>query len=527
MAAERIVYLKEKNSKSKYPILTLPNDLTYLPMAIGFAQQNAIQIGFEEGEIKKIELGVEEAVSNVIKHAFAPEEDAELMITCKRVPLGLEIIIKDKGMPFDPTTVPEYNPEDIKDNAPESGLGLYLMQQFMDEVSFHNLGREGKELHLTKYLHQDSVVKINDDTIDSIIESTETKTHFPPKSIPFTIRKAKPSDAIEIAKCAYDAYGYTYAYEHIYYPDRLGELIKSGKILSVVAVTKEKNKNIMAHNALMIDDPEEKLAEMGMTFTKDEYQNHGCGKKLGFLLVKEAVKKGLLGLWGTAVTTHVLSQKGIHSAGVKECGILVGYNTDACRWKHFTQQGQRVTAVLGYFDVPLTSYFRFRRQKEIYVPEHHLHTIEKIYANLNRKPKYVDSPIKALDLPKTLPTINVRAKTCNIPAKVEVKSYGSNTVRLIKTTVKKLCLDKIEVVNLYLNLTDPFTAVLTKDFEDMGFFFAGIMPGPVTGDKLVLQYLNNVLMDYDKIQLYSDFAKELLAYIKAHDPARKAIDTNN
>ncbi len=107
-----------------------------------------------EGDIKKIELGVEEAVSNVIKHAFAPNEDAEFKITCERVPLGLEIIINDKGVPFDPTILPEYNPDDIKDDAPESGLGLYLMHQFMDEVSFHNLGREGKELHLYKYLHQ-------------------------------------------------------------------------------------------------------------------------------------------------------------------------------------------------------------------------------------------------------------------------------------------------------------------------------------------------------------------------------------
>jgi hypothetical protein len=38
------------------------------------------------------------------------------------------------------------------------------------------------------------------------------------------------------------------------------------------------------------------------------------------------------------------------------------------------------------------------------------------------------------------------------------------------------------------------------------------------GDALVLQYLNNVSLDYDKILLVSDVAKELLTYIKAHDP---------
>ncbi len=303
----------------------------------------------------------------------------------------------------------------------------------------------------------------------------------------------------------------------------MGELIKSGKIVSVIAVTKDKNKNIMAHNALSIEDRSEKLAEMGMVFTKDVYQNQGCGKKLGFLLITEAVKKGLLGLWGTTVTTHIFSQKGTLSAGGKECGILLGYSTDSQKFKHFTTQGQRITNVLTYFDVPLTSHIRFRRPKEIYVPKHHFQMIKKIYINLNRKPKYTESTIRPLDLPRTSPMIYVRAKTSTIPAKIEVKSYGSNIVPLIKMTLKKLCLDKIEVINLYLNLTDPFTAALTKDFEDMGFFFAGIHPGPVTGDMLVLQYLNNVLIDYDRIQLYSDFAKELLDYIQERDPIHSSI----
>ncbi len=50
------------------------------------------------------------------------------------------------------------------------------------------------------------------------------------------------------------------------------------------------------------------------------------------------------------------------------------------------------------------------------------------------------------------------------------------------------------------------------------------MPGPVSGDKLILQYLNNALIDYDKLHIYSDFAKGLLAYIRARDPIKNAIE---
>ena len=517
--------MKTTISKAKLPGLLVPNSLAYLPMAINFVQENALRIGFEEGEIKKIEIGVEEAVSNVIKHAFGPQEDAEFRIICERVPLGLKTIIKDKGLPFDPAAPPEFKPGDIKDDAPENGLGLYLMQQFMDEVSFHNLGREGKEIHLVKYLHHELVEVPPSGALCKNIETPEIKkTPFPPKSIPFTMCQARPSDAIEIAKCAYDAYKYSYIYEHIYYPDRLSQLIDSGKILSVVAVTRDKQKSIMAHIALSFDDPGEITAEMGMAFTKYEYQNQGCAKKLSILLLKEAVKKGLLGLWAKAITTHVYSQKFTLDVGFKESGILLGHHTDAWRWKHLAPQGQRVSDVLAYYAVPFKPHIKFQRQQEIYAPKHHHEMIEKIYSNLNRKPNYVDIPKIPTDLQHSLPVVKISTDTYDWQAKIEVKTYGGDIVRQIKTTVKKLCIDKLEVIYLYLNLTDPFTAVLTNDFEDLGFFFAGIMPGPVSGDKLVLQYLNNVLIDYDKIQLYSDFAKELLAYIKARDPLKNFMN---
>jgi serine/threonine-protein kinase RsbW len=52
----------------------------------------------------------------------------------------------------------------------------------------------------------------------------------------------------------------------------------------------------------------------------------------------------------------------------------------------------------------------------------------------------------------------------------------------------------------------------------MGPFFAGVMPESLIGDALILQYLNNVDLDYSKILLVSDVAKELLTYISGRDP---------
>ena len=54
----------------------------------------------------------------------------------------------------------------------------------------------------------------------------------------------------------------------------------------------------------------------------------------------------------------------------------------------------------------------------------------------------------------------------------------------------------------------------------MGFFISGILPQTVVGDALLLQYLNNVSLDYDKIKIYTDHGEDILAYIKTRDPNR-------
>jgi serine/threonine-protein kinase RsbW len=40
------------------------------------------------------------------------------------------------------------------------------------------------------------------------------------------------------------------------------------------------------------------------------------------------------------------------------------------------------------------------------------------------------------------------------------------------------------------------------------------------GHALILQYLNNVPVDYDAIQVESTIAKKILAYVRKQDPNR-------
>ena len=396
---------------SKKTTLLLPNDLMFLPLAIQFVLQNARLRGFETDQLHKIELATEEAVSNVIRHAFKTEEHAEFAITCEQNPLGIVIIVKDRGIPFDPAILPAFDAENLQIDTPVQGLGWHLMQKTMDEVIFKNLGPAGKEIHLVKNLYTqfDEAGSGLDNQFQTPVSVPEQPETSQPQA--FKIRRAKPADAVEIARCAYDAYGYSYK-EFIYFPEQLSKMIMDGSLLSAVAVTANGKEEVVAHAALFFEDQGEKIAELGMAFTKRSFQGQGCGKKLGIYLVKEALKKRLRGLYGFATTSHVFSQKAAFKTGSRDCCILLGDAPASRKNQHFSGKSERGTRVYGHLNTRLSAYLKLKfKKKKIYAPGHHLEMIQKIYNNLNEKVNLIPSDEQLYELPGRDPANHNRYKT--------------------------------------------------------------------------------------------------------------------
>ncbi len=56
--------------------LTLPNNMGYIPVALGFVRSVAEYPGFGGVDQRRIELALEETETNVIKHGYAPDKVA-------------------------------------------------------------------------------------------------------------------------------------------------------------------------------------------------------------------------------------------------------------------------------------------------------------------------------------------------------------------------------------------------------------------------------------------------------------------
>jgi len=143
----------------KISTLHLPVDLAYLSAAQAFINELARLAKFSQKDITFSNVAVEEAITNVVKHAFMPDEQATFDVICELTPVEFKVIIKDKGLPFDPTQVKDFSAEKSLEGDEQVGLGFRLMKGSVDELSFHNMGYGGKEVHLVKYVDQKHVEK--------------------------------------------------------------------------------------------------------------------------------------------------------------------------------------------------------------------------------------------------------------------------------------------------------------------------------------------------------------------------------
>lgn len=139
--------LKPKNITKK--IISKTDNLVEVREFIGSA---ARQLGFDEEEISNIVLAVDEACTNIIKHAYQYAPDKEIEISLVLNNEFFEVKIFDNGKSFDPETL---RPPDLKSNLGKhrrGGLGVYLMKRLMDKVEYHFQPGKRNEVHLVKYL---------------------------------------------------------------------------------------------------------------------------------------------------------------------------------------------------------------------------------------------------------------------------------------------------------------------------------------------------------------------------------------
>lgn len=92
------------------------------------------------GTVFGILLSLDEIVTNIISYAWDDDREHLISIGFKSAPGAVEFEIEDDGKPFDPM---QYAPPDVMSPLEEravGGLGIHLVQTYMDEISYKREG---------------------------------------------------------------------------------------------------------------------------------------------------------------------------------------------------------------------------------------------------------------------------------------------------------------------------------------------------------------------------------------------------
>jgi serine/threonine-protein kinase RsbW len=110
-------------------------------------------LGFSDSDSHLLILAVDEALTNIIRHAYRGERERRIEATFRLLPEAgngvpqqvLEIVLLDDGVPADikklrPRSLQEVPIEELK----PGGLGLHFIRKNMDKVEFRR--RDGRNL---------------------------------------------------------------------------------------------------------------------------------------------------------------------------------------------------------------------------------------------------------------------------------------------------------------------------------------------------------------------------------------------
>jgi anti-sigma regulatory factor (Ser/Thr protein kinase)/N-acetylglutamate synthase-like GNAT family acetyltransferase len=476
--------------------LHLPNHANVIGPTTDYAYKWGLNVGLSDDKALRLALAVDELVTDVVRFAF-PGEEATFDVTFRSDLSTAEVIIHERGEPFDPSRY-SYSPERAIEEDNFDGAGFRLVQHCVDDFAFLNRGREGKEFRLVQLIESEHIAELH--------PTEQPDPDADRDDVAYRLEPVEPTDAEDIAKLIYRTYGYTYAKEDLYYPERIERAIEQGEKFGVV-VRSNSGRTVGYFAVLQSSDSD--IGEVGEAAVDVNHRRRGLMKRMLRSLIDQANDRGLSGVYGEAVTVHDISQRVNHHFGMVSTALLLGLFPPERFRGLLDERGQPITIVIDFR--PLTPY----EAVTAYLPPPYEGLLRRIYDALG---------VDALQVP---PAANTVARdrlpdTTKMDTRIRytynhvvfvVQEAGTDLAEQVWQALDDLEDEDMAVACVDLPLDDPATPAATDLLRDHGFVFAGLMPRFHQGrDHLRLQK-PLVELDPDAIKVHSELATSLKSHI--------------
>lgn len=116
--------------------IIIDNNIDEIARITQFIEELGMTLQLPLGVTMSVNLAIEEAITNIIKHAFPQGKQSDITLRANVAPGVLTFLIIDEGLSFDPT-----ENSTTADAAPleqrlTEGLGLFLIRRTMDQIEY-------------------------------------------------------------------------------------------------------------------------------------------------------------------------------------------------------------------------------------------------------------------------------------------------------------------------------------------------------------------------------------------------------
>ena len=124
--------------------LTFKNEEKELNRVAEFMEGVCDELQLDMHVAMKIQVAMEEMVTNVIFYAYPEGTTADITLTAESDGKEVTFVLSDTGKPFDPTAKEDADIESNPMDRQQGGMGILIVKNIMNEVSYQRLGDENR-----------------------------------------------------------------------------------------------------------------------------------------------------------------------------------------------------------------------------------------------------------------------------------------------------------------------------------------------------------------------------------------------
>lgn len=133
--------------------IAIRSTASHLPVVRAALEAAAGLVGFDDRCRHHVVLAVDEALANVIEHAYDGREDGEIEMTLTPIgddgrAMGLEVLLRDHGQAVEPAAIRGRPLDDLR----PGGLGVHIINSCMDIVEYSPVEGGGSRMRMVKLL---------------------------------------------------------------------------------------------------------------------------------------------------------------------------------------------------------------------------------------------------------------------------------------------------------------------------------------------------------------------------------------